>query len=287
MLETGPVDSAMGEALAFGSLLLEGIPVRLAGQDSRRGTFSQRHSVLIDYETGDEYIPLGNIDPGQAPFWVYDSPLSEFAALGFEYGYSLVAQDALVAWEAQFGDFVNAGQVIIDQFIASAEDKWNQTSGLVLLLPHGYEGQGPEHSSARLERFLILSAGNNITVTQPTTAAQYFHVLRRQMHRDVRKPLVVLTPKSLLRQSSKAPCNEAPPRKGRLSPSRSVLRRVQRVKIPSRRPQTFWVVLRRRPLSAGQTHPTQSFPQGLLIPVIFEIPKRASGGEAALVLALT
>jgi multifunctional 2-oxoglutarate metabolism enzyme len=199
MLDDGTVDWAMGEALAFGSLLLEGIPVRLAGQDSRRGTFSQRHAVLIDHATGAEHIPLAHLEEGQPRFRVYDSPLSEFAAMGFEYGYSVEAQDALVAWEAQFGDFVNGGQVIIDQFIVAAEDKWRQTSGLVLLLPHGYEGQGPEHSSARLERFLILSAGNNMSVTQPTTAAQYFHLLRRQMHRDIRKPLVVLTPKGLLR----------------------------------------------------------------------------------------
>jgi multifunctional 2-oxoglutarate metabolism enzyme len=209
MLDEGAVDWAMGEALAFGSLALEEIPVRLAGQDSRRGTFSQRHAVLICYESGKEYIPLAHLDPDQARFRVYDSPLSEFAALGFEYGYSVEAPGTLVAWEAQFGDFVNGAQVIIDQFIVAAEDKWRQKSGLVLLLPHGYEGQGPEHSSARLERFLILSAGNNLAVTQPTTAAQYFHVLRRQMHRDVRKPLVVLTPKGLLRAKAAMSPTEA------------------------------------------------------------------------------
>ena len=199
LLDRDEVDWAMGEALAFGSLLREGTPVRLTGQDSRRGTFSHRHSVLIDYETGEEHIPLANLDEDQAPFTVYDSPLNEFATMGFEYGYSVLRKDALVLWEAQFGDFVNGGQVVIDQFIVAAEDKWGQTSGLVLLLPHGYEGQGPEHSSARIERFLTLSAQGNIQVAQPTTAAQYFHLLRRQMHREVRKPLIVFTPKGLLR----------------------------------------------------------------------------------------
>jgi len=193
------VDWATGEAFALGSLVLEGTPVRLAGQDSRRGTFSQRHSVLIDYHTGDEFVPLQHLDPGQASFNTYDSPLSEFAAMGFEYGYSVERKESLVAWEAQFGDFVNGAQVVIDQFLTAAEDKWRQTSGLILLLPHGYEGQGPEHSSARIERFLTLAAEDNIQVVQPTTAAQYFHVLRRQLRREVRKPLVVITPKGLLR----------------------------------------------------------------------------------------
>jgi 2-oxoglutarate dehydrogenase E1 component len=199
MLDKGQVDWAGGEALAFGTLLLEGIDVRLAGQDTRRGTFSQRHSVLIDYRTGEEYIPLNHIDENQAVLRVFDSLLSEFAAVGFEYGYSVANGDALVAWEAQFGDFVNGAQVVIDQFIAAGEDKWNQESGLVMLLPHGYEGQGPEHSSARLERFLTLAAEESIQVSQPTTAAQYFHLLRRQVKRTVRKPLIVMTPKSLLR----------------------------------------------------------------------------------------
>jgi multifunctional 2-oxoglutarate metabolism enzyme len=194
------IDWAMGEAMAFGSLVLEGTPIRLAGQDSRRGTFSQRHSVLIDNTDGSEWVPLDNLDPGhQARFAVYDSPLSEFACMGFEYGYSVVRKDALVLWEAQFGDFVNGAQVVIDQFIVAAEDKWNQTSGLVLLLPHGYEGQGPEHSSGRKERFLTLAAEDNLQLAEPTTAAQYFHLLRRQMRREVRKPLIVLTPKGLLR----------------------------------------------------------------------------------------
>ena len=197
----GEVDWALGEALAFGSLLLEGRDVRLSGQDTRRGTFSQRHAVLVDYETGVEHVPLyGLAPPGrQGRFFVYDSLLSEYAALGFEYGYSVVHKDALVAWEAQFGDFVNGAQVIIDQFLVAAEDKWGQTSGLVLLLPHGYEGQGPEHSSARMERFLTLSAEQNVQVVNCTTAGQYFHLLRRQVVRDRRTPLVVLTPKSLLR----------------------------------------------------------------------------------------
>ena len=197
----GEVDWALGEALAFGSILLEGRDIRLAGQDTRRGTFSHRHAVLVDYETGDEHLPLTSLAPlgERGRFFVYDSLLSEFAALGFEYGYSVVHKDALVVWEAQFGDFVNGAQVIIDQFIVAAEDKWGQTSGLVLLLPHGYEGQGPEHSSARIERFLILAAEDNIQVVNATTAGQYFHLLRRQVVRDRRKPLVVFTPKSLLR----------------------------------------------------------------------------------------
>ena len=199
MLAKDAVDWAGGEALAFGSLMMEGFTVRLAGQDTRRGTFSQRHSVLVDYRTGDEFVPLQNLADDQAPFRVFDSSLSEFAALGFEYGYSVANGDALVCWEAQFGDFVNEAQVIIDQFIVAGEDKWGQESGVVLLLPHGYEGQGPEHSSARLERFLTLAAEDSIQVVQPTTSAQYFHLLRRQMLRSIRKPLIVMTPKWLLR----------------------------------------------------------------------------------------
>ena len=197
----GEVDWALGEALAIGSILLEGDDVRLSGQDTRRGTFSHRHAVLVDYATGDEHVPLAALAPPgqQGRFFVYDSLLSEYAALGFEYGYSVVHKDALVAWEAQFGDFANGAQVVIDQFIVAAEDKWGQTSGLVLLLPHGYEGQGPEHSSARLERFLTLSAEDNIQVANATTSAQYFHLLRRQVRRERRTPLVIFTPKSLLR----------------------------------------------------------------------------------------
>ncbi len=198
------VDWALAEALAFGSLLLAGTPVRLTGEDTRRGTFNQRHAVLVDHETEEEYVPLAHLDERQAPLAVHDTPLSEAAVLGYEYGYSRDAPDTLVCWEAQFGDFANGAQVILDQFIASGEDKWRLLSGLVLLLPHGYEGQGPEHSSARLERFLQLAGEDNIQVCQPTTAAQYFHLLRRQALRRWRKPLVVLTPKSLLRAKSAA-----------------------------------------------------------------------------------
>src|SRR4051794_15454786 len=199
MVEGGEVDWATAEAFAFGSLLLEGNDIRFAGQDSRRGTFSQRHAVLSDFTTGAEFAPLANLSPDQGKFWIYDSLLSEYAALGFEYGYSVIHQDALVVWEAQFGDFVNGAMIVIDQYLVAAEDKWGQTSGLVLLLPHGLEGQGPEHSSGRIERFLTLCAEDNIQVANATTAAQYFHLLRRQMKREVRKPLVVMTPKSLLR----------------------------------------------------------------------------------------
>jgi 2-oxoglutarate dehydrogenase E1 component len=195
----GHLDWATAEALAFGSLLLEGTPVRLSGQDSRRGTFSQRHSVLFDAETGEMYHPLSALSPDQAPFMVYDSLLSEAAVLGFEFGYSLDDPHALVLWEAQFGDFANGAQVIIDQFISCSISKWHRYSGLVMLLPHGYEGQGPEHSSARLERFLQLCAENNMQVCNATTPAQYFHLLRRQMKRDLRTPLILMTPKSLLR----------------------------------------------------------------------------------------
>jgi 2-oxoglutarate dehydrogenase E1 component len=205
---SGEVEWSLGEALAFGTVLADGYDVRLAGQDTRRGTFSQRHSVLFDYETGAEYVPLAHApeSPGRAEsdrlpgrFMVYDSLLSEYAVLGFEYGYSVESSEALVAWEAQFGDFANGAQVVIDNFLAAAGDKWGQQSALTLLLPHGYEGQGPEHSSARLERFLSMCADGNMTVAQPTTAAQYFHLLRAQALRSTRRPLIVLTPKSLLR----------------------------------------------------------------------------------------
>jgi 2-oxoglutarate dehydrogenase E1 component len=193
------VDWGTAEALAFGSLVLEGTPVRLSGQDSRRGTFAHRHAVVVDFHTGAEHYPLSRLDPNQAAFDVYDSSLSEAAILGFEYGYSLDDPASLVLWEAQFGDFANGAQVIIDQFLTSGESKWNRSSGLVLLLPHAYEGQGPEHSSARLERFLQMCAEDNIQAVYPTTPAQYFHLLRRQVKRNFRKPLVVMTPKSLLR----------------------------------------------------------------------------------------
>jgi len=200
MFDTGEgFDWATAEALAFGSLLTEGYPVRLSGQDSTRGTFSQRHSAFIDQETEERYLALNNIRPGQAQYEVIDSMLSEYAVLGFEYGFSLAEPNALVMWEAQFGDFANGAQIMFDQFISSGERKWLRMSGLVMLLPHGYEGQGPEHSSARLERFLQMSAEDNWIVANCTTPANYFHILRRQLHRDYRKPLVLMTPKSLLR----------------------------------------------------------------------------------------
>jgi len=195
----GPIDWGFGEALAFGTLLAEGTPVRLSGQDCERGTFSHRHAVLADVETGEKYTPLKNLDPKQGRFCVYNSLLSEAAVLGFDLGYSVDYPDMLCLWEAQFGDFANGAQVVIDQFIVSGESKWQRTCGLVLLLPHGYEGQGPEHSSARLERFLQACAEDNIQVANLTTPAQYFHILRRQMMRDFRKPLVIMSPKSLLR----------------------------------------------------------------------------------------
>ncbi len=194
-----PLDWASAEAAAFATLLADGHPIRITGQDCQRGTFSQRHAVLHDTKTGESYTPLCNLNVDQSTFEIHNSPLSEAGVLGFEYGYSLDCPDGLVAWEAQFGDFWNCAQVIVDQFIASAEDKWNRLSGLVMLLPHGFEGQGPEHCSARVERFLSMAAEHNIQVCQPTTPAQYFHLLRRQVIRKWRKPLVVLTPKSLLR----------------------------------------------------------------------------------------
>ncbi len=224
-----PLDFATAESLAFGTLLLEGFRVRLSGQDSGRGTFSQRHAIFFDYATGKGYVPLNALSKDHNPissvvwgvvqvenalgaqtmpppsertavnFSVYDSLLSEYGVMGFEYGYSVSDPGALVLWEAQFGDFVNGGQIIVDQFLSSAEEKWGQHCGLVLLLPHGQEGQGPEHSSGRLERFLTLCAEGNMQVVYPTTPSQYFHLLRRQMRHDPRKPLVVMTPKSLLR----------------------------------------------------------------------------------------
>ncbi|MEO1178274.1 MAG: 2-oxoglutarate dehydrogenase E1 component, partial [Pseudomonadota bacterium] len=200
MFETGRgFDWATGEALAFGSLLTEGYPVRLAGQDSTRGTFSQRHSAFINQETEERYYPLNQIREGQSRYEVIDSALSEYAVLGFEYGYSLAEPNALTMWEAQFGDFANGAQIMFDQFISSGESKWLRMSGLVVLLPHGFEGQGPEHSSARLERFLQMCGQDNWIVANCTTPANYFHILRRQLHRDFRKPLILMTPKSLLR----------------------------------------------------------------------------------------
>jgi 2-oxoglutarate dehydrogenase E1 component len=196
------VDYGMAEALAFASLVKQGVPVRMSGQDSRRGTFNQRHSVLLDIENEQAYVPLEHVDPGQARCDIFNSTLSEAGVLGFEYGYSRDYPEALVLWEAQFGDFANVAQAIIDQFVSAGEDKWGLLSGVVLLLPHGYEGQGPEHSSARIERFLQLAARDNFQICQPSTAAQYFHLLRRQALRHWRKPLVVFTPKSMLRHPS-------------------------------------------------------------------------------------
>jgi 2-oxoglutarate dehydrogenase E1 component len=199
-IETGQgIDWATGEALAFGSLLLEGNRVRLSGQDSERGTFSQRHSVLIDQESEARQTPLSHLAEKQGTFEVLNSMLSEEAVLGYEYGYTLSEPNALTLWEAQFGDFANGAQVLFDQFISSGERKWLRMSGLVCLLPHGYEGQGPEHSSARLERFLQMCAEDNMQVANCTTPANYFHILRRQLKREIRKPLILMTPKSLLR----------------------------------------------------------------------------------------
>ena len=214
MFDSGEVDWALGEALAIGSLVSEGRSVRYAGEDVRRGTFSHRHAALIDYETGDPFVPLDNLDlldgeSADARFWVFDSLLSEYAALGFEYGYSHSNQDALVVWEAQFGDFINGAQIIIDQYIVAAEDKWDQQNGVVLLLPHGYEGQGPEHSSARIERFLTLAAEDNMQVVNTTTAANFFHLLRRQVHQDRQTPLIVFSPKQGLRmRQTRSPIEE-------------------------------------------------------------------------------
>jgi 2-oxoglutarate dehydrogenase E1 component len=193
------IDWGTAELLAYGSLLLEGVPVRLSGQDAVRGTFSHRHAILFDAKDGQAWTPLNHLAPGQAELEAVNSPLSELAVVGFEYGMSSADPRRLVIWEAQFGDFVNGAHIIVDQFIAAAESKWQRASGIVLFLPHGYEGQGPEHSSARLERFLQLCAEENLQVVNPTTPAQMFHVVRRQMRRRFRKPLVLMTPKSLLR----------------------------------------------------------------------------------------
>jgi 2-oxoglutarate decarboxylase len=204
MVQDGTIDWALGETLAIGTLLSDGVSVRLAGQDSRRGTFGQRHMVIIDRKTGWAYKPLKRCYERGAKLYVYDSPLSEFAAMGFEYGYSVARPEALVMWEAQFGDFANGAQTIIDEFIAPGEQKWGQQSGLVLMLPHGYEGQGPDHSSARIERFLQMCAQDNMTIANLTTPANYFHLLRWQALSPTRRPLVVFTPKSMLRLKSAA-----------------------------------------------------------------------------------
>ena len=198
-LDDATIDWAGGEALAFGSLLLDGHPIRLAGQDARRGTFSNRHAVIIDKENGSEWTPLRGLISDENQFFVIDSLLSEYAAMGFEYGYSVERENALVLWEGQFGDFANGAQTIVDEFISSALQKWGERSSLTLLLPHGYEGQGPDHSSARIERYLLLAAEENMTVAQPSTPASYFHLLRWHMKNPARRPLIVFTPKSMLR----------------------------------------------------------------------------------------
>ena len=199
MSRNGSVDWAFGELLAFGSLLMEGTNVRLAGQDARRGTFVQRHAVFHDRANGQEWLPLANLGDNQGRFYVYDSLLSEYAAMAFEYGYSVERPDTLTLWEAQFGDFANGAQSVIDEYISAADQKWGQQSSVVLLLPHGYEGQGPDHSSARIERYLQLCAQENMTVARPSTPASYFHLLRRQAYARPRRPLVVFTPKAMLR----------------------------------------------------------------------------------------
>jgi 2-oxoglutarate dehydrogenase E1 component len=199
MSRNGGIDWAFGELLAFGSVLMEGTPVRLAGQDSRRGTFVQRHAMFHDRSNGQEWYPLANLSENQGRLWIYDSLLSEYAAMGFEYGYSVERPDALVLWEAQFGDFANGAQSVIDEYLSAADQKWGQQSSVVLLLPHGYEGAGPDHSSARIERFLQLCAQDNMTVARPSTPASYFHLLRRQAYARPRRPLVVFTPKAMLR----------------------------------------------------------------------------------------
>jgi 2-oxoglutarate dehydrogenase E1 component len=198
-LDEGGIDWGQAEALAMASLLVEGIPIRLTGQDTERGTFSHRHAVLHDVETGQHFTPMQHLDDGAASFEIHNSPLSEYAAVGFEYGYSVAAGEALVLWEAQFGDFVNGAQIVVDQFLVAGLSKWGETSRLTLLLPHGYEGNGPEHSSAKLERFLQLAAQENIRIANPSTAAQHFHLLRRQALDATARPLVVMTPKGLLR----------------------------------------------------------------------------------------
>jgi 2-oxoglutarate dehydrogenase E1 component len=208
-ITAGPIDWGTGEILALGSLLLDGRPVRMAGQDSRRGTFVQRFATIIDRRNADEWTPLANLSEDQGQFYIYDSLLSEYAAMGFEYGYSVARPQALVLWEAQFGDFVNGAQIVIDEFVSSSQTKWGQQSGVVLLLPHGYEGQGPDHSSARIERFLTMAADDAFVVAQPSTPASYFHLLRQHSLGEEHRPLIVFTPKSMLKRKEAASFPEA------------------------------------------------------------------------------
>ena len=246
MVTEGGIDWGFSELLAFGSLLMEGVPIRMAGQDSRRGTFVQRHAVLTDKVTGAEWTPLANLTEDQAKFWIYDSLLSEFAAMGFEYGYSVERPDALVLWEAQFGDFGNGAQSIVDEFISSSEQKWGQRSSVVLLLPHGFEGQGPDHSSGRIERYLQMCAENNMTVAMPSTPASHFHLLRRQAHAKPRRPLIVFTPKSMLRLKTSASAAEDFTRGSFLPvvPDRDVQQSVDRVLMCSGK--VYWDLLAER-----------------------------------------
>jgi len=202
MSADGGIDWGFGELIAFGSLLNQGVTVRLAGQDSRRGTFTSRHASIVDSQTGKDFLPLSTLATGNARFFIHDSLLSEYAAMGFEYGYSVENPDALVLWEAQFGDFANGAQSIVDEFISSGEVKWGQQSSLVLLLPHGQEGQGPDHTSGRIERFLLLCAEGSMTVAVPSTPANYFHLLRRHVLDGVHRPMIVFTPKSMLRNKA-------------------------------------------------------------------------------------
>ena len=227
-LREGGIDWGQAEALAFASLLTEGIPIRLSGQDTERGTFSHRHAMLHDQRTGETYAPIQHLPDATASFEIYNSPLSEYAALGFEYGYAVAAPDALVLWEAQFGDFVNGAQIVVDQFLVAGLSKWGQTSRLTLLLPHGYEGNGPEHSSAKLERFLQLAAQENIRIANCTTAAQYFHLLRRQALDATARPLVVMTPKGLLRLKQAASTLADLTRRAASSPCSTTRARVDR-----------------------------------------------------------
>ena len=275
--ETDAIDWALAEALSFGSLVLEGTPVRLAGQDTRRGTFSQRHGVLVDQSTEAEYVPLAHLTDDQAAFMLYDTVLSEYAALGFEYGYS-INSDAMVCWEAQFGDFANAAQVVIDQFVVAAADKWGQQSSLSLLLPHGLEGQGPEHSSARIERYLTLSAEGNMRVVYPTTAAQYFHVLRRQAVAARRVPLVCFTPKRYLRmpqtRSPLADAHRGPVRVRARRPRRCPRPSAASSSAPARSRTSSWTnaTAREAPVAVVRIEQLYPWPDGDLFAILDKYP---------------